>query len=94
MDELQRIRWAIREQRYRISSHANEEMADDLLASNDVEQIILTGLIAQRFTRDSRGRRYAILGATIDERSAYVVCRFLLSGVLLIITAYVVDDDR
>jgi len=94
MDELQRIRWAIREQRYRISSHANDEMADDSLVADDVEKIILTGLIAQRFTRDPRGRRYAILGATIDRRSAYVVCRFLLSGVLLIITAYVANDDR
>ncbi len=29
MRELQRIRQAIREQNYRISSHANEEMSND-----------------------------------------------------------------
>lgn len=43
MHELARIRQAIREQRYRISSHANEEMSDDDLEAMDIEQAILTG---------------------------------------------------
>jgi hypothetical protein len=41
---------AIREQNYRISSHANDEMADDFLIAADVENIIFTGKIAQKFT--------------------------------------------
>jgi hypothetical protein len=93
MDELQRIRRTILEQRYRVSAHANEEMADDFLVAADIEQIILTGDIAQRFTQDERGKRYAILGETTDERQAYVVCRLLLSGVLLIITAYAAEEE-
>ena len=40
MRELQRIRHAIREQNYRISSHANEEMSDDDLLA-DVEGAML-----------------------------------------------------
>ncbi|MBE2199653.1 MAG: hypothetical protein IAE79_13645 [Anaerolinea sp.] len=43
MDTLQRIRQAVREQRYRISSHANDEMADDFLLAADIENIISTG---------------------------------------------------
>ncbi|MCB0185147.1 MAG: DUF4258 domain-containing protein [Caldilineaceae bacterium] len=93
MDELQRIRRTIREQRYRISTHANEEMSDDFLVAADIEQIILTGDIAQRFTQDERGRRYSLLGDTTDGRRAYVVCRLLLSGVLLIITAYAAEEE-
>jgi len=93
MDVLQRMRRAIREQKYRISSHANEEMADDLLMAVDLENIITTGDIARKFTHDARGQRYAVLGETIDHREAYVVCRFLLSGVLLIITAYVAEEE-
>lgn len=89
MDVLQRMRQAVREQRYRLSSHANDEMADDLLVADDIESIIRTGRITYTFTRDPRGTRYQILGDTADGRRAYVVCRFLLSGVLLIITAYV-----
>ena len=89
MDILRRMRQAIREQRSRISSHANDEMADDFLAAADLEHIILTGEITHKFTHDPRGTRYEVLGHTVDSRHAYIVCRFLLSGVLLIITAYI-----
>ena len=89
MNILQRMRQAIREQRYRISSHANEEMANDFLVAADIEKIILTGKIATKFTKDPRGIRYEVCGDTLDYRRGYVVCRFLLSGILLIITAYV-----
>jgi hypothetical protein len=89
---MQRMRQAIREQRYRISSHANEEMSEDELVAEDVESIILTGQIGQRFTRDPRGTRYEVVGDTIDGRRAYVVCRFLPSSVLLIITTYVEEE--
>jgi hypothetical protein len=89
MRTIQRLRQAIREQRYRISSHANEEMSEDDLSAEDIESIILTGQIVRRFTRDPRGTRYEVAGDTMDSRRAYVVCRFLPSGVLLIITAYI-----
>lgn len=88
MKTLDRIRQAIREERYRISDHADEEMSDDDLESMDVEQVILSGAIARKFTRDPRGARYEIVGKTTDGRRAGVICRFLPSGVLLIITAY------
>jgi hypothetical protein len=88
MRAIERIREAIRRQRYRISSHANEEMSEDDLEAVDVEQIILTGRIARRYTRDPRGTRYEVVGQTTDQRQATVVCRFLPSGFLLIVTAY------
>jgi hypothetical protein len=88
MNVIEGMRRAVRDQKYRISSHANDEMADDLLISTDVEQIILTGSIAHMFTEDPRGIRYEVLGETLDRRNAFVVCRFLFSDVLLIITAY------
>ena len=91
--DIERIRQAIRSQRYRISAHANDEMADDALESQDIEAIIVTGMIADRFTHDPRGTRYEVAGTTTDGRSASVVGRFLTSGVLLIITAYVHEED-
>lgn len=88
MRALRNMQLAIREQRYRISSHANEEMSADNLVAEDVESIILTGEAARRFTRDPRGTRYEVVGDTTDGRRACVVCRFLPSTALLIITAY------
>ena len=93
MDTLRRMRQTIREQRYRIGSRANDEMGDDSLLAADIENIILTGEIAQVFTHDPRGVRCEVLGATVDCRRAQVMCRLLLSGVLLIITAYVEEEE-
>ena len=89
MRALDRMRKAIREQRYRISSHANEEMAEDDLMAEDLESIVLTGQIARKFTKDPRGTRYEVVGETAEGRQGCIVCRFLSSGVFLIITAYV-----
>jgi hypothetical protein len=92
MRALRNMCLAIREQRYRISSHANEEMSADDLVAEDVESVILTGEIARRFTRDPRGTRYEVVGDTADGRRACVVCRFLPSTALLVITAYAKED--
>ena len=92
MRALQRIRQAILEQRYQISSHANAEMADDYLEAQDLERVVLTGQITRRFTRDPRGTRYEVSGTATDGRRASVVCRFLASGALRIITAYAEEE--
>jgi len=92
MRVLTRMHQAIREERYRISSHANEEMSEDDLVAEDIEDIILTGQITRKFTHDPRGTRYEVAGDTTDGRRACVICRFLPSSVLLIITAYVEDE--
>lgn len=92
MNELERIRRAVQEQHYRISSHANEEMSDDDFESHDVEQVLLTGMLRRRLTHDPRGTRYEIMGDTADGRQAVVICRFLASGWLLIITAYELEE--
>lgn len=89
MRVMKRIHQAIREQRYRISSHANEEMSKDGLEIKDIEMIILTGKVTRKFTHDPRGTRYEIVGNTTDGRYACVVCHFLSSDVLLIITAFI-----
>ena len=91
MNALLRMRLAMRQGRYRISSHANDEMADDLLLAADIEAIVATGSIVRRYTHDPRGTRYEVLGDALDQRRACLVCRFLLSGTLLIITAYALD---
>ena len=88
----QRMRRAIREERYRIRSHANEEMSEDDLVAEDIESIILTGEVTRRLTGDPRGTRYEVTGDTVDGRRACAICRFLFSGVLLIITAYAEEE--
>jgi hypothetical protein len=92
MQAIERIRRAVRAQRYRVSAHANEEMDADALFAEDIESVILTGRIARKLTRDPRGTRYEVVGETSDGRHAHVVCRFLPSRTLLVITAWAADE--
>jgi hypothetical protein len=89
MSPLRCIRQAIREEHYRISAHANDEMAEDDLEIADIEHIVLTGKMFKKLTQDTRGIRYMIVGETTNRCRGYVDCRFLDSGIPLIITAYI-----
>ena len=60
--------------------------------AEDIEHVILSGRISQRFTHDPRGTRYKVVGDTTDGRRACVVCRFLMQSDLLVITAFVIEE--
>ena len=75
---------------YYLSSHAEEEMADDRLERKDIENAILRGKVDKRMTRDVRGTRYRIAGPAEDGRLVHVVCRFKEVRGLIIITVYTV----
>jgi hypothetical protein len=88
MSVIQRIRQRIRNRDYFLSSHAEEEMAEDAFERPDVENAILRGTVDKRLTRDARGTRYRIEGPALDGRWMHVVCRFHETGDLIIITVY------
>ena len=90
MTTLSRIRQKVIDRDYYLSSHAEEEMADDRLERKDVENVILRGKVDKRMTRDVRGTRYRIAGPAEDGRLVHVVCRFKAVGGLIIITVYAV----
>ena len=90
---LRRIRRAIREGRYEYTVHALEEMDEDDLTESDVRYAILHGEIIAELTDDPRGIRFVVLGTTDDKnRSMEVVCRFLPTGLLRIITVYQLEE--
>lgn len=92
MSGLTRIRKAIRERRVAFSDHALEEMDDDSLTLSDIYQVLSHGRIHRTEIRDRRGVRY-VIGDTLNKgESVEAVCRFLPSGVLLVITVYVVKE--
>ena len=88
MSLIDRIRRKIHDRAYYLSSHAEEEMAEDSFERFDVENAILHGKVDKRLTRDSRGTRYRLVGRAMDGRMMEVVCRFREKGNLIIITVY------
>ena len=67
-------------------------MADDGFERADAEHAILRGFVERKLTADPRGTRYRIEGPARDDRSMHVVCRFLETGSLVVITAYAKGD--
>jgi Domain of unknown function (DUF4258) len=84
----------VREERYQISIHANEEMASDLLEATDVENAILTGSITKRFTKDPRGTRYEVMGKACDGRAMAVICRIVAADSLTMVTVFALDINE
>ena len=90
---LKRIRRAIREDRYEFTLHALEEMDEDGLVEEDVRHAMLHGRIESELTDDPRGGRFVVCGQVQNETAEIeVVCRFLPSGILRIITVYAIEE--
>lgn len=89
---IHRIKLAVREGRYSYSVHALEEMDDDGLLESDVHDVMMRGKIIAKLTGDPRGTRFVVRGTAGDEETEVeVVCRFLPSEILRIITVYAVE---
>lgn len=90
---IKRIRRAVREDRYQFSSHALEEMDEDSLTEEDIRWVILHGEVVAELIDDPRGIRFVVRGKPRqDDSGVEVVCRFLPSGMLRIITVYVPEE--
>jgi hypothetical protein len=85
---IERIRGKIRSRDYYLSSHAEDEMAEDGFDRADVENAILRGFVEKKLTRDPRGTRYRVEGPARDDRLMSVLCRIHETGSLVIITVY------
>lgn len=94
MSVIEKIRLKVRERDYYLSSHAEEEMAEDRLERSDVERALIEGKIDKKLTYDPRGTRYRVQGPAIDGRIIHVICRFRETGPLIIVTVYATGSDE
>lgn len=91
---LERIREAVRTQRYDVTKHAIDEMAEDGLDIVDLETAILNGRITKTEKDDLRGTRYTVHGVASDGVTPVGSAgRFTETGRYLIITTYMVTDE-
>lgn len=88
MSVIERIREKIRTRDYYLSSHAEDELAEDGFERADMEDAISAGSVYKRFTQDPRGTRYCVEGPAADGRPMHVLCRFREIGPLVVITVY------
>jgi hypothetical protein len=87
---LHRIQALVAQQRYRLSTHADEERVADQLTAYDIEAAILSGSITERQRdHDSGEWKYVIIGSTVDGRPLDIVAKIVQNDWVLIITVYV-----
>ena len=88
---ITRVRDLVRSLNYVVSLHTAEELEDDNLTILDLENILLTGRIVERQKdRKTRETKTVVRGRTLDEREGEAVVKANLSGVLYVITVYLV----
>lgn len=86
---LNEMRDKIRQRKYVMSIHAEEEMNDDCLSIYDVERGILTGKIVERQKdKETAEWKYRISGQTITGNEVEVIAKLSPTGKLVIITVY------
>ena len=91
---IRRLRLAVKEGRYEFSIHALEEMDEDNLDDADVYEVMMQGKVVATLTGDARGTRFVISGLASDgETRVEVVCRFLPTGIVRIITVYAIEEQ-
>ena len=81
----------VRSLNYVVSVHAAEELEDENLTILDLENILLTGTIVERQKdRETREGKIVIQGRTLDDRQAEAVVKIGFTGVLYVITVYLI----
>lgn len=79
----------VRENRYVVMLHGEEEMDEDALSIFDVESAILTGTIIERQKDSEKGEwKYLIRGQTMDGPEIAIVAKLSPTNRMVIITVY------
>ncbi len=86
---LKRLKTCVRENRYVVTLHAEEEMDEDELSIYDIESAILTGNITERQKDKEKSEwKYLVHGRTIDGAEIVVVVKLSPTSKIVILTVY------
>lgn len=89
---VKQIRQAVRNQKYRYSVHALEEMDNDAIADADVVYAIMNGAVVVTLTEDPRGTRFVVRGPALDMERESRLCVASSPSTLRIITVYAIQE--
>lgn len=98
MEELQQltqIQEGVRQQQYRLTSHAERERESDRIRKEEIEEALLSGPaeVIESYPEDIRGKSRLVLGFDRGGRPLHIVCG-LGAEMLIIITVYRPDPEQ
>lgn len=86
---LWQFKKCIRENRFIVTLHADEEIDEDGLSIFDIERAILTGNIVERQKDSVKSEwKYLVRGQAVDKKEIIVVAKLCVTGKMAIITVY------
>lgn len=92
MDQLnlKYIRALIREEKYRLTQHAENERESDKITIEEIEQAFLSQQreIIEKYPNDPRGESCLISGFTKEQKPIHPACGIQEENFLIVITVY------
>lgn len=91
LDEVRRL---VREDRYRLTLHAENERDQDRILAQEIEEALCSSRteIIEDYPDDPRGPSFLLLGFTEAGTPVHAVCA--LTEILVIVTLYCPDRSR
>lgn len=85
MATLREIQALVRNERFYLTEHADEEATVDGIDIYDIENSILNGKIRRTWPKEDK---FEVVGTSLDGRSIGVVCRITKTLKVRVITVY------
>ena len=84
---LRRIRTQAQEENFRVTQHAQQEMAEEDITLDDLMESISAGQVLENYPEHKRGACCLVNGFTRKGRPIHIVCA-TTGPVLIIVTVY------
>ena len=91
--DFEEIKQHVKDKKYLVSIHAEEELVKDGLTTKDVEEAILSGEVIEERPKDPRGESRLVVGESSTGKCIHVVVG-LRVGMPVIVTTYLPEEEE
>ena len=88
-DYVERITLLVKQDRFRLTEHADKERENDGLRISDLRNTFVTSILIEDYPEDQRGHSSLILGYAHSEKPIHIVCAIDKNDIVVIITVYI-----
>jgi len=92
----EQIRFLVKERKYRLTLHAENERDADQITLEEIETALLSskGEVIEDYPNDPRGSSSLILGFTAQDQPIHILCGMKDPTLLIIVTVYRPNPDK
>ncbi len=93
---IEQIRFLVKERKYRLTLHAENERDTDQITLEEIETALLSSKseVIEDYPNDPRGSSSLVLGFTAQYQPIHILCGMKYPTMLIIVTVYRPDPNR